>query len=225
MGVAALALLLTPTTAVTSTTSTAGWIGAEYTPWNASNELWWIEYDTYRPTVDRELRLLKAQYGFTALRVWLHSMLHAHDRVGLFRNVSDFLALAHSHGFGVGLVLFDDCWNKAGANLTMPCAPRKGVHNGCWMASPQDYERTSIERFEPYVTDVVSAYARDPRVLWFETFNEPSRHSNFSAALKAAAYTWAKAIQPMQPVAACWDDSNFTDLVDSHQYGLPWSRF
>ena len=202
--------------------STSGWIGAEYTPWNASNELWWIDYDAYRPTIDRELGQLKKQFGFTALRVWLHSMLHSHDATGLKNNVSDFLTLADSHGFGVGLVFFDDCWNTEGANLTKPCIAKKGVHNGCWMTSPQQHERTSVARFEPYVRDIVTTYGRDKRVLWFETFNEPSRHSNYSAALKAAAYGWAKAAAPMQPIAACWDDSNSTDLVDHHQYGLPW---
>ena len=202
--------------------NTSGWIGAEYTPWNASNELWWIDYAAYRPTVDRELYQLKKQFGFTALRVWLHTMLHSHDAAGLKQNVSDFLALADSHGFGVGLVLFDDCWNKEGANLTKPCVATKGMHNGCWMTSPQQHERTSIARFEPYVRDIVTTFGRDKRVLWFETFNEPNRHSNFSAALKSAAYTWAKAAAPMQPVAACWDDSNATDLVDHHQYAVPW---
>ena len=205
-------------------TDTSGWIGAEYTPWRASNELWWNEYDAYRPSVDRELGYLKETYGFTALRVWLHTLLYSHNASALKQNLDDFLALAASHGFGVGLVLFDDCWNKVGANLSAPCVPRKGVHNGCWMTSPQTVERTSIARFEPYVRDIVSSYGRDKRVLWFEVFNEPNRHDTFSLALRAAAYGWAKACKPMQPVAACWDDNNATDLVDHHQYGLPWGR-
>ena len=63
-----------------------------------------------------------------------------------------------------------------GANLSAPCVPKKGVHNGCWMTSPQDVERTSVERFKPYVTDIVSTFGHDPRVLWFETYNEPTRN-------------------------------------------------
>ena len=55
----------------------------------------------------------------------------------------------------------------------------------------------------------------------WEIFNEP-KSNNFSTALRAAAYGWAKAAQPTQPVASCWDDSNATDLVDHHQYFLPW---
>ena len=124
---------------------TSSWVGAEYTPWQAPNELWWIDYARYRPTVDYELGQLKQIYGFNTLRVWLHT-LHAHDAAGLKKNVSDFLELAHSHGFGVGLVLFDGCWNKEGGNLTKQCVPQKGHHNGCWMTSPQFHERTSIQQ-------------------------------------------------------------------------------
>ena len=30
---------------------TSGWVGAEYTPWRASNELWWAHYAEYRDDV------------------------------------------------------------------------------------------------------------------------------------------------------------------------------
>lgn len=201
---------------------TSTWVGAEYTPWRASNELWWHDYDAYRPDLERELPQIKRVLGLSSLRVWLHSMLYFDDATRLKANMADFLGLAASHGLGVGFVLFDDCWNHAGANLSAPCVPRKGLHNGCWMASPQDVERTSVDVFEPYVSDVVGAFGSDPRVLWWEVFNEPKRSNNFSIALRAAAYGWAKAQRPTQPVAACWDDSDATDLVDHHQYDLPW---
>ena len=201
---------------------TSSWVGAEYTPWRASNELWWHEYESYKPDLARELPHIKKVLGFTALRVWLHSLLYFHDAAQLKASMADFLATAASHELRVGFVFFDDCWHHAGANLSAPCVPRKGLHNGCWMASPQDSERTSVERFKPFVTDVVSTFKDDARVLWWEVYNEPKRSDNFSLALRAAAYAWAKAAKPSQPVAACWDDSNATDLVDHHQYTLPW---
>ena len=201
---------------------TSSWVGAEYTPWRASNELWWHDYDAYRPDLERELPQIRRVLGLSSLRVWLHSMLFFDDAAKLKSNMADFLGLAASHGLGVGFVLFDDCWEHAGANLSAPCVPRKGMHNGCWMAAPQDVERTSVDRFEPYVSEVVAAFGSDPRVLWWEVFNEPKRSNNFSIALRAAAYGWAKAQRPTQPVAACWDDSDATDLVDHHQYNLPW---
>ena len=90
------------------------------------------------------------------------------------------------------------------------------------MASPQDVDRTSTNRFKPYVSDVVRTFRTDARVAWWEVFNEPRLKDNFSTALRSAAYGWAKAQNPTQPVASCWDDSSFTDLVDHHQYAMPW---
>jgi hypothetical protein len=69
----------------------------------------------------------------------------------------------------VGFVFFGDCFNHAGGSVTVPCTPVKGVHNGCWMASQQDVERTAgIDAFEPYVTTVVNTFKNDRRVRWWE---------------------------------------------------------
>ena len=65
--------------AVTPAWDTSKWVGAEYTPWRASNEMWWADYEAYRPDLLRELPAIKEILGFTALRVWLHTMLHARD--------------------------------------------------------------------------------------------------------------------------------------------------
>ena len=34
---------------------TSSWVGAEYTPWRAGNELWWHEYESFKPDLDRQL--------------------------------------------------------------------------------------------------------------------------------------------------------------------------
>ena len=137
---------------------TSSWIGAAYTPWRASNELWWARYSDYRADVQRELRAVKLVLGFNTIRVFLHSLLYLHDAQGLKRDLADFLGIAAAAGFRVGLVFFDDCWSHIGANLSRPCLPRKGVHNGCWSASPQDVDRSTIGRFEGYVSDIVKSH-------------------------------------------------------------------
>jgi hypothetical protein len=106
--------------------------------------------------------------------------------------------------------------------LTSPCQPVKGVHNGCWMASPQDVERTTVDRFYPYVTDIVREFKSDERVAWWEVFNEPDSLREFSIQLRVAAYGWIKDIAPLAPVMSCWDENEATDLNDHHQYSVPW---
>eukprot|EP00927_Polykrikos_kofoidii_P012848 TRINITY_DN15577_c0_g1_i1.p1 TRINITY_DN15577_c0_g1~~TRINITY_DN15577_c0_g1_i1.p1 ORF type:complete len:720 (-),score=123.09 TRINITY_DN15577_c0_g1_i1:112-2121(-) len=197
-------------------------VGAEYTPWRASNELWWHEYQSYRRDVIREVRLAKEVMGFTTLRMFLHTMLYADNAEKLKTNIGDFLDICEQEGFKAGFVFFDDCWRHSGADLDSKCVPRKGVHNGCWMASPQDVERTDVDRFKPYVSDIVRTFRADKRVAWWEIFNEPQRNSSFTMKLRHAAFGWAKAQNPTQPVISCWDDSEDTEIVDRHQYEVPW---
>ena len=121
---------------------TSTWVGAEYTPWRASNELWWAQYPEYRADVQRELGLIKETLGFNTLRVWLHSMLYEADAAGLKTHLDDFLSLCDAAGFRVGLVFFDDCWNHAGANLSQPCVPRRG----CTTAAGWHRHRTRSAR-------------------------------------------------------------------------------
>ena len=125
-------------------------------------------------------------------------------------------------GIKTGLVFFDDCWQHAGLDLNNTCQPTDGAHNNCWMAFPQDVDRTDVDRFEGYVKGVAEAFGNDPRVIWFEVFNEPQVDNDFNVSLRQAGYDWLHELAPMQPIAACWDESSATDLVDHHQYSLPW---
>jgi hypothetical protein len=200
---------------------TSRWIGAEYQPSQSSNEDWLYHYEDYRVSVERELALVKRALEFTTLRVFLHSMIFEADSEQLLRNMESFLTSAEKYSFRVGFVFFDDCWNHVGMDLSRPCQPVKGVHNGCWMASPQDIERTSVERFKPYVTHVVSRFLKDERVAWWEVFNEPN-DSSFSASLRKSGYEWITELVPLAPILSCWDENDGTDLVDHHQYELPW---
>mmetsp|Transcript_59168 Transcript_59168/g.127457 ORF Transcript_59168/g.127457 Transcript_59168/m.127457 type:complete len:455 (+) Transcript_59168:53-1417(+) len=154
--------------------------------------------------------------------MFLHSMLFEDNSSQLIADMHDFLGICEQVGMRAGFVFFDDCWDHSGANLSSPCVPQKGLHNGCWKASPQDWERTNVSRFQSYVSDIISEFRSDSRVAWWEVFNEPSRTSNFSASLRHKAFQWAVDQRPTQPVMACWDDNRDTQAVDHHQYFTPW---
>lgn len=72
---------------------------------------------------------------------------------------------------------------------------------------------TAIDRYEPYVTDVVQRFGNDTRVAWIEDYNEPrAPNADFVFALRDAAFTWASALQPTAPLISCWDDNNATEV-------------
>lgn len=205
-------------------TDTAGWLGAAYTPSAAPNNWWWHWYEQYEPGIERELPMLKRRLGVTTLRTFLAWEVFEANPSGLHSNMERFLSVAGKSNITVGFVFFDDCWNHQGGSVAKQCTPRKGVHNGCWMASPQDANRVGSNAsnaytpLKAYVSTTVAAFKSDPRVQWWEVFNEP-RRDNWSLGLRAAAFSWAKASQPLAPVISCWDDSNATDILDHHDYG------
>lgn len=205
------------------------WVaGIEYTPSSApGNSLWWHWYSEYAAEVERELSLAQRRYGFNHLRMFLHSMVFEQDNgTSLHAAMESFLGTATANGFKTSFVFFDDCWGGAGASLTTPCVPVEGRHNGCWFQSPQIADRTNVTRYQPYVYDTVRRFGRDPRVAFWEVYNEPRNGDPFSMALRDAGYAWALAAladanpgvpQPV-PVLSCWDTNPDSQVSDMHRY-------
>jgi hypothetical protein len=214
-----LVLCLAALPSTSARVDTSSWVGTAYTPSGASNTMWWPWYDRYAAQIDRELAAAARHLRMNTLRVFLHPKVYEANASGLMDAVDRFLTLASSHGFGTGLVLFDSCWNTDGSNVSAECTPRKGVHNGCWYEGPEEADKTSVGRFQPYTEDTVRRFGRDARVRWLEIYNEPrGPRLDFVMALRDAAYGWATALQPTVPVISCWDDNNDTQVLDHHDY-------
>ena len=90
-----------------------------------------------------------------------------------------------------------------GVYQAKPTTPVKGWHNGRWAACPQDRDREpdNLEKFKPYIQEVIRAHRTDKRVLWWEIFNEPQiKKGQFSERIRRAGYAWAKEVRPIHPV-------------------------
>jgi len=223
-GVAVLIALACPAFAA-EPHQTAGWVGANYTPAYAVNAVqMWHEFKP--DAIDRELAAAKRHLGLTSLRVYLHNIVYEAEKEKFLERIEGFLAICHKHGIQPGFVFFDDCWNHKGVTLESE-PPVDGRHNGRWAACPQDAERTdeSLPKFKGYVQDVIRPHRTDPRVAWWEIFNEPNMKLPFSVKLRKLGYQWAKELEPVQPVLCCWDDSPETDIVDAHNYSSDFRRW
>eukprot|EP00756_Hemistasia_phaeocysticola_P057107 Hpha_TRINITY_DN33739_c0_g1::TRINITY_DN33739_c0_g1_i1::g.25155::m.25155 len=205
-------------------------VGGEYTPARAPNSLWWWQWQEYTEDVQKELHFASKHLGLNHVRMFLHPMVYdgvSGDDQGktLFEGMNTFIGIAEREGIRPSFVFFDDCWNRVGANLSDPCVPTQGKHNGCWFTSPQTVQRTTLDRFQSYVYETVHHFAQDTRVAFWEVYNEPQKDSNFSIALRDAAYGWVRQalkdggqVPQRVPVLSCWDDNNDTQVVDMHRY-------
>ena len=205
-------------------------LGCNFVPSTASNQLEMWQAETWDPkTVARELGWA-AGLGMNSVRVYLHDLMWMDDAEGFLNRVDAFLDIASGHGLSTLLVLFDDCWQDD-PHLGPQGAPVPGVHNSRWAMSPGSRainDRAEWPRLEAYVRGVVRRFGADERVLMWDVYNEvgnrflpsmntpawqrvPSQLATYarhvalpspSLALLDAAFAWARAERPAQPLTS-----------------------
>jgi hypothetical protein len=187
------------------------------------------QWDEYDPAVnDRELRLASV-YGINLVRVYLHYLVYLKKRDALLADIQDFLGRADKYGIRTEFVFFDDCWNQPPADLLLPGyrypAPVPGVHNSRWLVCPGDdalshYDQNR-EILKAYVQDIVAAHKADPRVAFWEIYNEPKK-AEPTIRLERDVYAWIKQTGTRIPVTATGGEFSggpFSDFPSWHEYG------
>jgi len=208
--------------------------GVNYVPSSAVNMLEWWQKETFDPaTIDRELKWAQ-ESGYNSIRCNLSFEVWRVDPQGLMQRLDQFFGIAAKHRLGVMLCLFDDV-NFANANPVVGKQPEPvpGVHNSRWVPSPAPAkvtDRTVWPALEKYVKDIVGAFGKDPRLLAWDLYNEPGNGGlgDKSLPLATAAFEWARAMQPVQPLTTGpWKDHDSTmsqamaglsDIVSFHDY-------
>ena len=212
------------------------WItGANFIPSNAINQLEMWQADTYDSvTINRELQWAQ-DIGFNTMRVFLHSVAWKADPEGFKKRMDSFLRIAASHKVKPMFVFFDDVWNKVPKAGLQP-APKPGIHNSGWMqdpGQPMSSDSTEFPGLEKYVKNVMLRFAHDDRILLWDLYNEPgnSGKGDSSLPLLKKIFSWARQVNPDQPVSAglwAWNLTNLnafqfqnSDIVTYHDYEEP----
>jgi PA14 domain len=204
------------------------WVqGAVFVPTNCVNEA--QQWDEYDPQVnDRELHFASV-YGINVVRVYLHYYIYLKKKAAFLASIEDFLQRADRYGIRTEFVFFDDCWNQPpkdilSADYHYP-SPIAGVHNSRWLVCPGDQVRNHYEQhragLKAYVQDVVTAHAADPRVVFWEIYNEPSK-TEATIRLLRDAMGWIKQTGTTRPVTATggpFSGGPFSDFPSWHEYG------
>jgi len=211
------------------------WInGADFIPATAINQLEMWQKDTFDPkTIDQELGWAQG-IGFNTMRVFLHSVAWKEDPSGFKKRVNEYLAIADRHHIQTIFVFFDDCWNANPKPGKQP-EPKVGIHNSGWMQDPGRPVKTVAEyqALHTYVTDVLTSFKHDKRILLWDLYNEPgnSNKKDASLPLLSKIFAWAHEVRPDQPVSAglwSWDLEKLnafqvknSDVITYHDYEVP----
>ncbi len=180
--------------------------GANYVPSSAVNATEQWQAATFDPTtIERELGWAAA-IGLNSVRVFLQYLIWEEDPAGQRSRFDELLGLAQRHGVSVVPCLFDDCaFSGRQPTLGSQPSPLPGVHNSGWTLSPghaRVADRDSWPGLERYVRDLVGAFAGDERILLWDLYNEPGNGGmeDRSLPLVEAAFDWARAERPRQPL-------------------------
>ncbi len=206
-------------------------VGCDFIPSTAINQLEMWQPNTFDPqTIDRELGWAQS-IGFNTVRVFLHDLPWKDNRQKFFANVDEFLEIAARHDIRPMLVIFDGVWDPDPQSGPQN-RPRIGVHNSGWVQSPGRVilaDPAKQDALKPYVTDVISHYAKDKRVLVWDLFNEPDNLNGNSygplelknkdevaARLVRLSFEWARSVKPSQPLTVgLWGQSPNWDKPDT----------
>lgn len=218
---------------VASWGKTHPWIaGFNYIPAYAINptEMWQAErFDV--SAIRRELTVAAAA-GYNAVRVFLPYILWRYEHDAFIKNLEDFLLVCEKLAITVVPVLFDDCaFSNLEPYLGKQSDPVKGIHNSGWTPSPGFVaadDPKEQEYLQTYVTQIVSRYARDERILFWDLYNEPgnSGRKDKCLSLLKNVFAWARAAGPEQPLTSCvwaWEEFDLhclelSDVISYHDY-------
>jgi hypothetical protein len=228
-------------------------VGSNYIPSNAINELEMWQAATFDPArIDQELGWAQGM-GMNTMRVFLHNLLWDQDKQGFKQRIDQFLAIAARHHIKPIFVLFDSCWDPDPV-LGPQHPPIPGVHNSGWVQAPGTKILDDPSRYpqlEAYVKDIVGSFAKDPRILAWDVWNEPDNDGggNYAAEepkdkfarvaqLLPQVFAWARSQHPIQPLtSALWQDPDWSklqalnaiertqltqsDIITFHNYAFP----
>ncbi len=228
-------------------------VGSNYISATAINELEMWQADTFDPKrIDLELGWAES-IGLNTMRVFLHDLLWQQDPEGFKSRINTFLAIADKHHIRILFVLFDSVWDP-NPKLGKQHDPTPGVHNSGWVQSPGAaalQDPAQLPRLEAYVKGIVGAYGKDPRVLGWDVWNEPSNRNggNYSgdpankieliAALMPKVFAWCREAGASQPLTSGVWEGNWSspkkldrlakiqldesDVISFHNYDDPKS--
>ncbi len=192
-------------------------VGANFVPSTAINELEMWQAETFdTATISKELKWA-ASIGMNTMRIFLHDLAYKQDPAGFKKRIGIFLRIANRYNIRPLFVLFDSCWDPF-PHIGKQHGPAPFLHNSGWVQSPgADALKDSLQypRLKKYVTDIVSHFKNDKRVLGWDVWNEPDNTNNSSYGrfepydkvelvhkLLEKVFVWTRSAGPTQPITA-----------------------
>ena len=182
-------------------------------------------WEQYHPqTIERELSFAQKS-GLNTVQVYLQFLVWQKNPSAYLAHVEDFLQRANRHGLKTTFIFFDDVGNIEPPHLAPYAAPIPGIHNSQMQGCPgrdivDNHYQEFRARLKDYVQGIVKHHKNDTRILFWQTYNEPSHMTTLP--LLADSYRWIKETGSRLPVTAtgggAFYGSYHSDFPTFHSY-------
>ncbi len=182
----------------------------------------WEEY--HPDIIDRELAYAHAA-GVNMVQVYLNFLTWQKYGPKYIAHIEEFLRRASAHDIKTTFIFFDDVGNVDPPHLAPYSAPVPGVHNSQMQGCPgrdiiDNHYAGYRDQLKSYVQAIIKAHLNDPRIILWQTYNEPSHVSTLP--LLADSYQWIKETGSRIPVSAtgggAFYGSYYSDFPTFHSY-------
>ena len=209
--------------------------GFNYIPAYAINyTAMWDKTSFDASAIDKELALAQVA-GMNVLRAVLQYAVYADDPAYFLKTLDTFMGICAKHKIKFVPALFDDCV------FGITFEPRTGKQSEpligwyAWDWSPSPGHSMVVDerkhpQLEGYVTAVVNRFKTDPRILFWDLYNEPTNGGLGSATfpLLKKVIAAARKVAPAQPLSIdVWNGNqrlnsivlDASDIISFHNYG------
>lgn len=182
----------------------------------------WHHYD--EPVILRELGYAK-KIGINSLRIFVNTAQWQTHRALVYKNLERFLDTCKEMGISIMLSLAAGTVMRPGyvqQNADpFTFRPNVGKHDAGWSyegVGDRDTWMQCKEVIHAFVRDIVTRYKDDDRVAIMDLYNEAPADR---VELVNEIFTIAREIDPIQPLTACWEALEISDVVTYHCYSEP----
>jgi hypothetical protein len=196
-----------------------------------------LHFEEYFKQSEEEFALMR-DLGFNSVRVILEFVVWQKEHDSFLARFERYLTLLDKYGISCTVVLANDCMPPKSPDWKMPDVGeqsydwgyhggRKRSQHGRHSAPAPHYYFDDDELREKYfdmVSEIVTLYKDDSRILMWDLFNEPgnSRRENITMPYLVRMFETVRKINPSQPltVGAWWFDADDFHTSELNTYAL-----
>ena len=211
--------------------------GCNYVPSDGSNVL----HSPNQELIRRELGWARNVVGLNCVRVWAGFAEYQTNQEAFLNNFDSFLQICDENQIKVLPVLSIQQMVDPDYDFSSPDANKPqmnfhpSVHGGGWRSSGR-LNWTCCEpegaipskalnawpktkpKAEEFIRSVLTRYAKDERIILWDLYNEAPKAAR---PLVEIIFQWGREVNPSQPLSACWQGHDLSDVITFHTYARP----